>query len=69
MIYALAASFGLAALFLFLFVRSAIANGKLRNQIAETKKSVDIKDRQMEIAARPKETPDELLKRMENGTL
>ncbi len=69
MVYAVAICGGLAALFLFLFVRSAIANGNLRNQNAELAKNADIKQKQLEIAANHPDTPAELAQRMRDGTL
>lgn len=69
MLYALLGAIGSAVLFLILFVRSAIANGKLKNLNAELSKDADIKQKQLEIAANHPDTPAELADRMRKGTL
>lgn len=69
MIFGLISAAGAAILFLFLFIRSSITNGKLKNENAELSKNVDVKQKQLEIAANHKDTPPELAERMRKGTL
>ena len=69
MLYALLGSIGAAGLFLWLFVRSAIANGILRAENTELKKNVDMAKKQLDIAANHPDTPADLAKRMRDGTL
>lgn len=69
MIWGLVSAVGAAIVFLFLFIRSAITNGKLNNENSELSKNVDIKQKQLEIAANHPDTPADLSKRMRDGTL
>lgn len=69
MIYALLITGGLATVFLFLFIRSAIANGQLKRINAELVHNVDIKQKQLEIAANHPDTPADLADRMRKGNL
>lgn len=69
MIWGLILSIVSAIVFLFLFIRSAIANGNLRNQNMELQKNVDVKQKQLEIAANHPDTPADLAKRMRDGAL
>lgn len=69
MLYAIIGSVGLAGIFLFLWVRSAITNGILRNQIAELTKNDNVQDKQLEIAASPALTDDELADKLRKGNL
>lgn len=69
MIYVILTSAGLAGLFLYLFIRAEVANGKLKLGNAELSKNADIKQKQLEIAANHPDTPADLAKRMRDGTL
>lgn len=69
MIYGLGGAIVAAVVFLWLFIRSAIANGNLKNQNSELQKNVDVKQKQLEIAANHPDTPADLAKRMRDGTL
>lgn len=69
MIYALLISSVFFILFLVLYIRSVIFNGILRNTIKELTKDVEIKQKQLEISSAVPATPDDLTKRMLDGTL
>lgn len=69
MIYGLLSAAGLAGLFLFLFIRSAIANGNLRKDIVRLTKDVDTAKKQLAIAANHPDTPAILAQRLRDGTL
>lgn len=69
MIWGILSAAGAAVVFLWLFIRSAIANGKLRIENMELSKNVDTKQKQLEIAANHPDTPADLAKRMREGTL
>ncbi len=69
MIWGLLSAAGAAVIFLFLFIRSAINNGKLKNDNKELSKNVDVKQKQLEIAANHPDTPADLADRMRKGTL
>lgn len=69
LIYALVGTSLMAIIFLWLFIRSVITNGKLKSNIAELSKNVNIKQKQLEIAANIPSTPVDLAKRMHDGSL
>lgn len=69
MIYGLLGAAGVSGLFIYLFVQSAIANGKLRAQIVLLVKDLASSRIQLEIAANHPDTPPELAQRMRDGTL
>lgn len=69
MIWALGGSVIAAVIFLVLFIRSSIANGKLRLQNSELLKNGTVIQKQLEIAANHPDTPDDLAKRMREGKL
>lgn len=69
MIYGLGGSIIAAIIFLWLFIRSAIANGKLKDQNEALQNNVNIKQKQLEIAANHPDTPASLADRMRKGTL
>lgn len=69
MIWALSIVSMIGSLFVFLFIRSAIANGKLKSENMELFKNVDVKQKQLEIAANHPDTPADLADRMRKGTL
>jgi hypothetical protein len=60
---------GSTALFLFLYIRVMIQNSKLKNEITTLKGIIDVQKKQLEIAAQPPLSPDELLRRMRENTL
>lgn len=69
MIYGLVGAIIMAIVFLWLYIRSAIANGKIKDQNEALQNNVNIKQRQLEIAANHPDTPADLAKRMRDGTL
>lgn len=69
MLYALGLSLSTAITFIWLYVRTAIACGKLKQENEGLKKDVEIKTKQLEIAANDPATPADLLKRMRGGSL
>lgn len=69
MIYAILATSGLSALFLFLWIRSIIDNTKLQDKITELSKNADINQKQLEIASLPARSDTELADRLRQGNL
>ena len=69
MIWGIISAASVAALFLFLFIRSAINNGRLKIENEELKQNVDVKQKQLEIAANHPDTPASLADRLRKGTL
>lgn len=69
MLYSLIGAIGLSGLFLYLFIRSEIANGNLKSDIKRLTKDVETAKKQLEAAANHPDTPASLAKRMRDGTL
>ena len=69
MIWGLISATGATIIFMVLYIRSLIRNSKLQNQNKELSKDVDVKQKQLEIAANHPDTPADLAKRMRDGTL
>ncbi len=69
MIWGIVSTASAAIIFIFLFIRSTINNGKLRAENQGLQKNVDVVQKQLEIAANHKDTPPELAERMRKGTL
>lgn len=69
MIWAVVVSAGAATVFLVLFIRACVENGKIKINNEWLKQNADIKQKQLEIAANHPDTPADLAKRMRDGTL
>lgn len=69
MIWGILTSAGLAGLFLFLFIRSVITNGKLKGRIVELEGIVDVQNKQLEIASKPNRSDADIADRMRKGDL
>lgn len=69
MIWALLTAVVGCALFLWLYIREAIAHGQTKNENDELKRNVDVQQKQLEIAANDTRSPNALADRMRKGDL
>lgn len=69
MLYALGLSLGAAIIFIWLYIRAASRVSKLNYLVEALSKDVEIKKKQLEIAANDPSAPADLLKRMREGSL